>query len=112
MSQAPACEGTAETPVPAVQDAMLDSATLARLFADLAQSADVRAILYKSSPEAADAQLVPRDLADAHEALVQRSVLGVQIRYLFQGRQWWDTLLLTKDGVRLVRIEPPGAHAG
>jgi hypothetical protein len=33
----------------------------------------------------------------------------VQLRYRYRGRQWWDTLLRTEDGVRIVRIEQPFA---
>jgi hypothetical protein len=90
--------------LPEVQDAVLDAPTLARLFTDLELGADVREIVYKQSAAAADAAPGPRDLAAAHHALAQRRVLGVQIRYLFGGRQWCDTLLPTAAGVRLVRI--------
>ena len=35
-----------------------------------------------------------------------RDVLGLQVRYRHDGREWWDTLLaLSPGGFRLVRIE-------
>jgi hypothetical protein len=90
---------------PDVQDALLDAELLARLFSDLELGADVREIVYKRAAEEADATAGPLDLAAARDALLAGRVLGVQIRYLHEGRRWCDTLLPTPAGVRLVRIE-------
>lgn len=90
--------------LPDLQDQILDPATLDRLFTDLETSARVIGVVYKGEPEAADARPGERDLAAARRALDAGRVLGVQIRYVFAGREWWDTLLPVAGGVRLVRI--------
>lgn len=45
-------------------------------------------------------------LADDGALLLQGAVVGLQIRYRHDGREWWDTLMARPDGrFRLVRIE-------
>jgi hypothetical protein len=90
--------------LPTLHDALLDEGTLAQLARDLEGFAQVEEVLLKGGPTArAGERSVP--LAEALEALRQGRVLGVQIRYRYQGTVWWDTLLRTAHGVRLVRIE-------
>jgi hypothetical protein len=91
-------------PLPDLQDAVIDEATLDQLFFDIAQGAELLAIVYKGTAGAADAALAPPDLAAARGALRGDRVLGVQLRYRHAGVEWWDTLLRTARGVRLVRI--------
>jgi hypothetical protein len=94
--------------LPELQDALLDEQTLEQLARDLESFAQVDEVLLKGAPTArAGEGSIP--LAEALDALRQRRVLGVQIRYRFQGTLWWDTLLRTPHGVRLVRITPPTA---
>jgi hypothetical protein len=100
-----AAAGAAEPDaLPELQDQILDPATLGRLFTDLETSTRILEVVYKGAAEVADAQPGSRDLAAARLALDERRVLGVQIRYVFAGRQWWDTLLPVAGGVRLIRI--------
>jgi hypothetical protein len=44
-------------------------------------------------------------LAEALEQLSSGTALGAQLRYSYKGADWWDTLLRTPNGFRLVRIE-------
>jgi hypothetical protein len=91
-------------PLPKLQDAILDTETLERLMQDIQSFAVVEEVLLKGGAVAmASEQSVP--LAEALEVFRQGRVLGVQIRYRFQGTSWWDTLLRTSGGIRLVRIE-------
>lgn len=82
-----------------LREAVLDRATLERLFADLAGCAQVVAVLARGD----DGTRVV-DLDEARGRLLAGTAARVQIRYRFAGEEWWDTLLAARDGVRLVRI--------
>jgi hypothetical protein len=92
--------------LPPLQAAVLDAATLQSLFEDLAAETSVDEILMKGEACGYASGGRP-SLSGALEALEQGSAMGVQIRYRYQGSAWWDTLLRTPEGVRLVRIEHP-----
>jgi len=89
-----------------LQAAILDAATLQCLFEDLATETDVDEILMKGASSAYASSGSP-SLFGALEALERGMTLGVQIRYRYQGSAWWDTLLRTPEGVRLVRTQHP-----
>jgi hypothetical protein len=97
---------TPAEPLPALQDALLDADTLEALFHDLAGLVEIEEILLKGEPRS-HALERPVSLEEARAALKQGAVLGAQIRYRYQGSAWWDTLLRTPQGIRLVRIQPP-----
>jgi len=92
------------TPLPQLQDAILDPETLEQLFQDIQHSTVVKEVLLKGGALAmTSGQSVP--LAEAMEALKEGRVLGVQLRYWYNGADWWDTLMRTPKGIRLIRIE-------
>jgi hypothetical protein len=92
------------TSLPQLQDAILDPETLEQLFQDIQRSTVVDEVQLKGGPMAmASGQSVPLD--EARAALQERRVLGVQIRYWYNGAHWWDTLMHTPKGIRLIRIE-------
>ena len=39
------------------------------------------------------------------QLLTQGRVQGVQLRYRYRGVEWWDTVMRTSDGYRLVRMQ-------
>lgn len=45
----------------------------------------------------------------ARSAFASGQVVGLQVRYAHEGAVWCDTLMRTRDGVRLVRTRPPAA---
>lgn len=91
--------------LPDLHEALLDDATLAQLFFDLEAAAEVIDVRLKGQAEArADEGVVT--LRTARAGLESNAVQGVQIRYRFAGAEWWDTLIRTPSGVRLVRIRP------
>ena len=92
--------------LPSLQQAFLDAATLARLVSDIQGLTVVDEVLLKGGG-ASMASTQRRTLAEAVDALQRGQVLGVQVRYRYQGQAWWDTLLRAPRGIRLVRI----AHA-
>jgi hypothetical protein len=92
--------------LPSLQDAVLDSESLQALFRDLSSLVEIDEILLKGGAQsrAVEQRL---SLEEARAALEQGRVMGLQIRYRYQGSSWWDTLLRTPQGIRIVRIQPP-----
>lgn len=105
---------TTETPKLAeLHEAILDAETLGRLFRDLELCTTVIEIV----PRAARHQMVVEPsltLEEARNKILNGTLSGAQIRYQYEGADWWDTLIRTPQGVRIVRIRhdfqpPPGA---
>ncbi len=96
-----------------LQDAILDDTTVGQLVFDIAEAAELIAVLQKGGPtrQAHGASSSPADLEAAHRALVAREISGMQLRYRFAGEEWWDTLTRTEHGVRLIRISHTRALA-
>lgn len=89
--------------LPQLQQAELDAETLARLVSDIQALTEVDEVLLKGGSTAI-ASTQRLSLADAVEALQRGQTQGVQVRYRYQGGRWWDTLLRSPQGIRLVRI--------
>lgn len=92
-------------PLPPLQDAVLTADDVAALLDDVARATTLLGHSVKGGARdraaAADASLG----ADG-ERLLAGEVLGLQVRYLHDGEEWWDTLLaLPQGGFRLVRIQ-------
>jgi hypothetical protein len=97
-------------PLPPVHIAEIDRATLADLFADVEALGEDLAIVLKHTAEGnVDAALAP-SLEDAMRHLTRGTALGAQLRYRFRGAQWWDTVMSTPQGFRLVRIQHRAAE--
>lgn len=92
-------------PIPLAQltTADLDEATLASLFADIATLTTVDEVLVKG---AETAYAGSAGLEQARQLLVA-GARGMQIRYRWNGEAWWDTLVRTPAGIRLVRTRAP-----
>ena len=91
-------------PLPELSEALLDRETLERLFVDLDACTRVLDVLLKRGPtRRTDGR--PVGLGEARDLLLTGEVRGLQIRYLYQGVEWRDTLLRTPEGVRLVRMQ-------
>ncbi|MBZ0237286.1 MAG: hypothetical protein K8M05_33485 [Deltaproteobacteria bacterium] len=107
----PATVATPVTPVTPVHDALLDEPTTRQLFFDIEEAAELVDVVTKG-PGARRADPVAAampSLADAQRALA--SGHAVQLRYRFGGEEWWDTLVRTSAGVRLIRISHTRALA-
>ena len=90
-------------PLPDLHNGDLDAATLARLFEDLANHAEVLEVTLKAAPgEYAGAGAT--SLPAAQAALEGRTIRGAQVRYRWAGEAWCDTLLVTPAGWRIVRM--------
>ena len=90
---------------PELQQADLALATFEQLFADLSLHVEVLGISAKGgATHYAGADSL--DLEGARAALLAGAVRGVQIRYRYQGSEWWDTILALSGTFRLVRTRP------
>lgn len=88
-----------------LETAELDERSLAQLFADIAAHTELVAVLVKGAAESL-AEGGSVTLEDALSLLKRRAVRGVQLRYRYEGREWWDTLVAQPgvDTVRVVRV--------
>lgn len=93
--------------LPELQQSVLDAATLRQLFADLAACTEITEIIPKQAAEGYVPEHSSLTLDEARAMLLGRRIRGLQIRYNYQGSQWWDTLLPAPggEGFRIVRIE-------
>ena len=98
------------TPLPDLHQGLLDSGTLEQYFSDLRQCAQVLEVRakYASRQYASEAALTAEQ---AFELLLHKRAAGVQIRYVFEGDLWWDTIIPVAGGRRLTRIRPRDAGA-
>jgi hypothetical protein len=94
-------------PLPPIHQAVLDSTMLDQLFFDIEHAAEFLGATIKGARNAfaaASPGTALTSVADARAALLSGANAGVQLRYRFAEQEWWDTLLCTPAGVRLVRI--------
>lgn len=81
-------------PLPELRTAELDTPGLDALLGDIARCAQLLEIVAKSAPRSAVPALRPRlTLDDARRLLESRQVRGLQVRYLHEGAEWWDSIL-------------------
>jgi|CXWL01.1.fsa_nt_gi hypothetical protein len=89
--------------LPALQQTVLDIATTDALFRDLAACTQIHAVIpkYVRSAHTGPGSLT---LEQARTRLAAGLLLGVQIRYGYEGHTWCDTLMQRPAGLTLVRI--------
>ena len=90
--------------LPDLHQAVLDTATVEQLFHDIESCAQLAELI----PKYAAHGYVPPDAAltaaEARSLLLTRQLRALQLRYRYDGADWWDTLQVLPDGFRLVRI--------
>lgn len=93
--------------LPPLREAYLDEQDLESYCEDIEALAVVFDLQLKRLPEHyVEVDQRELSLEVAMSALKAKAVLGVQLRYLWEGRTWWDTLMWTQRGLRLIRICP------
>ncbi len=99
-------------PVAPLHDAWLDERALAQLCFDLAHAAELVAVLERGARGAAPKHhpATAAGLEAVRAGLVAGSVTAVQVRYRFDGEEWWDTLARGPAGFRLIRISQTRAE--
>lgn len=94
--------------LPDLQQAELDNNTIRSLFRDIGALTRVLEIIPKTGARSMVPEAVSNlTLDSAADALLSGSVRGIQLRYEFEGSQWWDSVIaLPQPGTfRLVRIQ-------
>lgn len=93
--------------LPELQQSVLDPETLAQLFHDLETLTEILEVIPKALAEGYVPAESALGLEEGRQMLLAGVVRGLQIRYQYQGSQWWDTLLpdAATGGFRIVRIQ-------
>lgn len=96
--------------LPELTQAVLEPEVLEQYFRDLEQCAGILDILPKFGAQVQVGAASGWGLGEARDAVLNGRVRGVQIRYRYDGAEWWDTLLCQPAGVRIVRMrqDEPG----
>lgn len=89
--------------LPALQQVRLDDAMLDALLLDLGELTDLLLVIPKASAGYIVPQVVPLD--EGVRLLRDGNLRGLQVRYRYEGDEWWDTLMNTPAGIRLTRIK-------
>ncbi len=83
---------------------VIDVETLDDLFRDLSACAQVIEVLVKRGQGHVRDEDTSPDLMVGRAMLEQEDVRGIQVRYLFEGFSWMDTLMKVEHGYQLVRV--------
>lgn len=97
--------------LPQLHEHVLDDTTVDQLFVDIAELTRVIEVIPKTNDRGyVSDQSIPLD--QARQMLRSRDCRAIQIRYVHEGAQWWDTLMPQPEGTRIVRIKhDPNDHA-
>ncbi len=90
--------------LPEVNDAILDDETVEQLFIDIGALGDILGVTARGHGPQTRGGEQNITLERARELFLNHDVNGLQIRYIHAGIEWWDTLMHTPAGTRLVRI--------
>jgi hypothetical protein len=90
--------------LPDLNQAELDWSGVEALLRDIDALAQVTEIILKLGPRQMVADAAALTLVQTREILRQRSARAVQIRYRYDGADWWDTLMLLPECWKLVRV--------
>ena len=88
---------------PQLQQVEVDDALLDALVADLSALTEILCVMPKSGAGRVVPKTMP--LAEGAQMLRENTLRGLQIRYRYEGDEWWDTLMQTPNGLRLTRIK-------
>jgi len=86
-----------------LQNALLDASTIEQLFRDVELCTEVREIIPKFAAQGYVSEK-SITLAQARDWLFDGQVRAVQLRYRYEGADWWDTIMSAQGSYRLVRI--------
>ena len=98
-------ETSEEIPLAELHQGHLDPVGVESLFRDLEACTRILDVQIKGHA-ARHAKATPT-LELARNGLLMGRIRGVQIRYVYQDQEWWDTLIAQPPGARLVRMKAP-----
>lgn len=90
--------------LPALHATTLEFAQVEQLLTDIEVCTELQEILPKYAAQGHVLETGQVTLAQARELLSTRAVRGLQLRYRYEGADWWDTLMQDGDRYRIVRI--------
>ena len=93
----------ANTALPHLHQAELDPETFHQLFTDLKACAEILAVIPKAGPGYVAPQSI--SLHQGQHLLISQQIRGLQIRYRYQQKEWWDTLISDGNTIRCTRIQ-------
>lgn len=97
-------------PLPELHNAVIDLETF-REYVDDLRCVEILEVRLKGA-DAMRAVDHVTDLARGATMFEVRDVGGMQIKYRFEGLEWWDTLMWVGERIRLVRIAHDWARYG
>jgi hypothetical protein len=90
--------------LPELHGTILETAGMHQLLDDIEDCTEVMEILPKFAAQSHAPDRSALTLSEAREMLANRAVRGLQIRYRYQGADWWDTIMVLGSQFRIVRI--------
>lgn len=99
--------------LPELNQSIIDAPTLHQLVADIQSLTEILEVIPKGAPDryVAEPGATPAmNIELGRDLLLAGEIRGLQIRYRHEGAQWWDTLLHTPDGIKIVRIRHDFDH--
>lgn len=97
-------EDTQPPKLPDLNQATLDWPGVETLLRDIEACTEITEIIPKFAAQGYVAESGAVTLDVARRMLSERTVRGLQIRYRYEGAEWWDTLMIVGLQYRLVRI--------
>jgi len=92
--------------LPDLQQSYLDDDTLDAYIADINGLVELIEVIPKyGAQQYAPEEDAKIDFTEAMSTLRSGGYRGLQVRYRYEGSQWWDTLMSTPEGIRIVRIQ-------
>ena len=91
--------------LPDLHQAILDAATLQQLSADIIACTELLEVIPKYAGNSYVQDAPSLTIHEGIQLLATGELLGLQLRYRYEGALWWDTLMRTPAGIRLVRIQ-------
>ena len=90
--------------LPELHQGVLDPETIDQLVVDIETCTELLEVIPKFGADSYVGEGEVIDLRTAISMLQAGELRGVQVRYVHEGAQWWDTLMGTPQGIRTVRI--------
>ena len=90
--------------LPELRQADIDDETLDQLFSDIAEQATLLEVI----PKAHDESFISSNrisLPEARLLLENAKVKEVQVRYCYKNAEWWDTIMITPDAYKIIRMK-------
>ncbi len=90
--------------LPDLNTTILNIGEVEQLLSDIEQFAQVTEIIPKFAARDHVQDTSSITVQQARELLASRGVRGLQLRYRYENADWWDTLMVSGDRFRVVRI--------